>query len=158
MSRPYQSQPAGAKRAHARRKGLRYEPHATMRGVAMTDENITFIPADCKLKPMRDQLIIQPMDVLHSRVLIVPPHRSTLVRGKVIAAGPGHYPNRYDGPKGKRTKMMAGTIYVPNPVKSGDIVHLDGRQTGKSAFDAFYWGDKYCIHARTEDVAAVEDA
>ncbi len=146
------------KRAPSRRKGLRYTPDAQARGVAMTDENITFIPASVEIKPLRDQLVIAPLDVLHSRILIVPPHQSNLVRGQVLRAGPGHYPNTYDGPKGKRTKMMWGTRFVPNPVKVGDIVHLDGRQTGKSAFDAFYWGQIYCIHARAEDVAGIEDA
>ena len=133
------------------------------RGMAMAVKTIDFIPADRKLKPLRDQLIVQPLDVVHSHILIVPPHTSKLVRGKVLAAGPGHYPNAYrdkDGnknpPKGKRVKMVAGTTFVPNPVKVGDIVHLDGRQTGKAAFDAFYHGDKYCIHCRAEDVAGVE--
>lgn len=139
-----------------RPRGKRYEPSLAGRGVVMTDENITFIPAETKLKPMRDQMIISPLDVVHSHILIVPPHKSALVRGKVIAVGPGHYPNRYNGPKGKRTKVMAGTVFVPMPVKVGEIVHLDGRQTGKSAFDAFYWGDKYCIHCRAEDVAGIE--
>jgi co-chaperonin GroES (HSP10) len=148
------------------RKGQRFSQSKVGRGVAMTDENLTFIPAGTKLKPLRDQIIIEPMDIMHSRVLIIPPHESKLIRGKVIAAGPGHYPNRYldkngdripDGRKVGRTQIVAGTVFVPNPVRVGDTVHLDGRQTGKSAFDAFYWGPKYCIHARAEDVAGVED-
>lgn len=129
----------------------------------MVDENIAFIPAHFKINPLRDQIVVAPMEVIHSRVLIVPPHSSKLVRGKVIAAGPGHYPNGYmdkDGnknpPKHKRVQVYAGTLFVPNPVKVGDIVHLDGRQTGRTAFDAFYWGQVYCLHARAEDVAAVE--
>ena len=148
--------PSPLARSRRRPKGKRFEQSQFGRGVTMTDENITFIPADCQLRLLRDQIIIAPMDVLHSRVLIIPPHRSALVRGKVIATGPGHYPNRYDGPKGKRTKIMAGTVFVPITVKVGDIVHLDGRQTGKSAFDCFYWGSKYCLHAREADVAGIE--
>lgn len=151
------SLPNRSSRPRTARKGKRFENSKTERGVRMTDENITFIPADTKLRPLRDQMIVEPLDVVHSRILIVPPHQSTLVRGKVIAAGPGFYPNRYDHPeKHKRTKVMAGTIYRPITVKVGEIVHLDGRQTGKSAFEAFYWGDKYCIHCREEDVAGVE--
>lgn len=137
-------------------KRRHFQASKTERGMALTTETLDTIPASCKLRCLRDQMIVQPLDVQHSKILIIPPHSSKLVRGKVLAVGPGHYPNRYDGPKGKRTKMMAGTTFVPTEVKVGQIVHLDGRNTGKSAFDAFYWGDKYCIHARQEDCAGVE--
>lgn len=146
-----------ALRRRKRRKGQRFENSIQGRGGQITEENITFIPAGWQLKPLRDQLIIEPLDVMHSRLLIVPPHRSVLVRGKILAAGPGIYPPRYDhAEKHKRTKIMAGMAFRPMSVKIGDIVHLDGRQTGKGAFEAFYWGEKYCIHAREEDVAGYE--
>jgi co-chaperonin GroES (HSP10) len=141
---------------HATPKRRHFQQSKTERGIALNPETIDFIPASCVLKPMRDQMIVMPLEVMHSRILIIPPHSSKLVRGKVLAIGPGHYPNKYNGPKGKRTKMMAGTIFVPTEVKVGDIVHLDGRNTGKNAFDAFYWGERYCIHARQEDVAGIE--
>jgi hypothetical protein len=158
MAREYVSAREALRRRNRQRpKGKRYEPSMAGRGMTMTDENLTFIPAETQLRLLRDQMIIAPMDVLHSRILIIPPHSSVLIRGKVLAAGPGYYPNRYDhSEKHKRTKVMAGTVFVPMSVKVGDVVHLDGRQTGKSAFDAFYWGDKYCIHCRQEDVAGVE--
>jgi hypothetical protein len=143
-------------RRHADVKRRHFQPSRTERGTALNPETIDFIPASCVLKPMRDQMIVEPIDILHSRVLIVPPHSSKLVRAKVLMVGPGHYPNRYNGPKGKRTKIMAGTVFVPTEVKPGDIVHLDGRGSGKSVFDAFYWGDKYCLHAREADVAGIE--
>jgi hypothetical protein len=150
-----------------RRKGQRFIPSKTGRGVAMVDENITFIPADCILKPLRDQIIIAPMDVLHSRILVIPPHESRLVRGTVVAHGPGVYPTVYadkwgdrlpDHARKRRAMSMAGTVFRPISVKVGDIVHLDGRISGVKSFDAFYWGDRYCIHAREEDIAACEES
>jgi co-chaperonin GroES (HSP10) len=151
-------------RRHATPKRRHYQQSMTGRGLSLNVETIDFIPADCVLKPMRDQMIVQPINVVHSKVLIVPPHQSKLVRGKVLAIGPGHYPLQYldkDGnknaPRGKRAKIAAGEVFVPTEVKVGDIVHLDGRNTGKSAFDCFYYGDKYCLHAREADVAGVED-
>jgi hypothetical protein len=156
--------PRSQRRPVRARKGQRFENSLSGRGVTMTDENITFIPASVKLRPLRDQLIVQPMDVVHSRILIVPPHSSKLVRGKVLAAGPGHYPNGYmdkwgnkNAPKGQRTQIYAGTVFVPMEVQIGQIVHLDGRGTGKSCFEAFYWGDKYCLHARQADIAGIEE-
>lgn len=141
---------------HRNVRKRQFRHSSTERGVQFSTETIDFIPADVKLRCLRDQMIVEPIDVMHSHVLVIPPHSSKLVRGKVRAIGPGHYPNRYDGPKGKRTKIMAGTIFVPTTVKVGDIVHLDGRQTGKGAFDAFYWGSQYCLHAREADVAGIE--
>lgn len=141
---------------HSPVKRRHFQASKTERGLALSTETIDFIPGDTKLRCLRDQMIVEPIDIMHSRLLIIPPHQSKLVRAKVLAIGPGHYPNRYDGPKGKRTKMMAGTVFVPTEVKPGQIVHLDGRQTGKGAFDAFYWGDKYCLHARQEDCAGIE--
>jgi hypothetical protein len=151
-------------RRHAPTKRRHYQQSITGRGMSLNVETIEFIPASCVLKPLRDQMIVQPIDVIHSHVLIVPPHQSKLIRGKVLAIGPGHYPNIYidkngnrNAPKGKRTKIGWGERFVPTEVKVGDIVNLDGRNTGKSAFDCFYYGDKFCLHAREADVAAVED-
>jgi co-chaperonin GroES (HSP10) len=153
--------------SHARRpkKGQRFKKLSDVRGARITDENITFIPKEMKLRPLRDQIIVEPVDIMHSRVLIIPPHESKLVRGKVIAVGPGHYPNYYldkdgkrlaDHERNKRAKVASGTVFVPTTVRVGDMVHLDGRNTGKDAFDAFYYGDQYCVHAREADVAGVE--
>jgi hypothetical protein len=133
-----------------------FQQSRTERGVALNPETIDFIPESCVLKPLRDQMIVEPINVVHSKVLIVPPHTSKLVRAKVLAIGPGHWPNRYNGKKGKRTKVMAGSVFVPTEVRVGQIVHLDGRGSGKSVFDAFYHGDKYCLHAREADVAGIE--
>ena len=72
--------------------------------MALTCETIDFIPASCKLRMLRDQMIVQPIDVVHSRVLVVREFGSKLVRAKVLAIGPGHYPNRYDGPKREKNQ------------------------------------------------------
>jgi hypothetical protein len=141
---------------HREVKKRHFQQSRTERGMALNPETIDFIPASCVIKPMRDQMIVEPIGIMHSRLIVVREFSSKLVRAKVLAIGPGHYPNRYNGPKGKRTKIMAGTVFVPTEVKVGDIVHLDGRNTGKSAFDAFYHGDKYCLHCREADVAGIE--
>lgn len=150
-------------RRHRDVKKRHFQQSMSGRGVSLVAETIDFIPASCVLRPLRDCMIIEPMDIQHSRVLIVPPHTSKLVRGKVLAIGPGHYPLIYldkDGnrgaPRGKRAKIAWGEIFVPTTIKSGMVVHLDGRNTGKSCFDAFFWGDKYCLHAREADVAGYE--
>ena len=49
-------------------------------------------------------------------ILVVREFGSKLVRAKVLAIEHGHYPNRSDK-EGKRTKIMAGTVFVPTEVK-----------------------------------------
>jgi len=134
-----------------RQRGKRFIPSREGRGVAMHDENITFIPADTKLRPLRDQMIVEPLDVVQSRILILPPSDKTL-RGRVLAIGPGYYPTQYDSrDRHKRTKSWAGMAFVPCETKVGDIVRLEGYNN-----ESFFWGDKYCVHAREQDVVGTE--
>jgi hypothetical protein len=140
-------------RRHPRkgRKGMRFDPSRTSRGVGLSEENLTFIPADVKLRSLRDQMIVEPIDVIRSRILVLPPQDKTL-RAKVLTVGPGHYPTQYDHrEKHKRTKAWAGLGFMPTEVKVGDIVRLEGFNS-----EGFFWGTKYCVHAREQDVCGIE--
>lgn len=135
-----------------RKKGKRFQQSKSERGVTMTDENLTFIPAHWIIKPMRDQMVVEPTDVVHSKFIIVPAGGDP-VRGVVKAIGPGHYRTQYDSQdKHKRTKSWAGMKFIPTEVKVGQTVLLDPNLK----YEQFYWGDKLHIHARQEDVAGVE--
>jgi co-chaperonin GroES (HSP10) len=140
------------KRHYPRPKGRRFEASKSERGVRMTDENLAFIPADHVIRPLRDQMVVEPLDVVHSRILIVP-DTSDPVRGIVKAIGPGHYRTQYDHrDKRKRTKAWAGMQFIPTEVKVGQTVLLDPHLK----FDLFYWGDVAHIHCRQEDVCGIE--
>lgn len=139
-------------RRRTRRKGQRFENSKSERGVRMTDENLTFIPATTKLRPLRDQMIVEPTDVVHSHILIVPKGGDP-VRGICKAIGPGVYPKQYDSrDKHKRTKVWEGVQFVPTEIKLGQTVALDPNLK----YEQFYWGDVMHIHCRQEDVAWVE--
>lgn len=152
-----------------RAQALRFAHSPLGRGVHADYEQLDVIPADTKIRPLRDQMVVKLINVMHSRRLIIPPHTSVLIRGEVMAIGPGHYPHQYlygdpdkrksgDNPeRRKKVAVKAGTVFRPTQCKVGQIVHLDGRKTGKDAFDAFYYGKAYCIHCREEDVALVEN-
>ena len=130
---------------------MKFSPSTAGRGLSVNRDNLAFIPAEMTLKPLRDQMIVEPLDVMQSRILILPPAQKTL-RARVLAVGPGHYPRQYNAPKGeKRTKWWHGTTFVPAQCKVGDIVRLEGFNN-----EGFFWGDKYCVHAREQDVAGIE--
>ncbi len=134
----------------------RFTPSRAARGVSMSVETVDFVPADCALRPLRDQMIVEPLDVVHSRILIVYVETKPL-RGTVRAVGPGCYPKRYDHPdKAKRTKMWDSMAFRPTVTRVGDIVQLGGIAWGGFAFEGFFWGDTYCIHCREEDVCGIE--
>lgn len=135
-----------------RRKGQRFENSRSERGVRMTDENLTFIPADWVIKPLRDQMVVEPTDVILSRILIIPPGGDP-VRGIVKAIGPGHYRKQYDHrDKQKRTKVWEGVQFIPTEVRIGQEVLLDPNLK----YEQFYWGDRLHLHCRQEDVAGIE--
>lgn len=150
-----------------RRVARRQVEHApNRRSARLSTESLTMVPAEMVLRPLRDQMIVEPLDVVHSRILIVPAAGKP-VRGKVLAVGPGHYPTRYQDSHGdylpdwnrqKRAKSAAGTRFIPTTVKVGDIVHLGGMEHGGYSFEGFYHGRVYCIHCREADVAGVENA
>lgn len=124
-------------------------------GVRFGGETITRVPADAKLRPLRDQMIVEPLDVVHSKMLIVI-DRSKPLRGIVKAIGPGHYPKKYDHrDKHKRTKMWDSKRFQPTEIKVGDVVELGGAEIGGYAFETFWWGDVVHLHCREADVAVV---
>jgi len=122
------------------------------RGAELSHKTTTYIPADCKLRPLRDQIILEPIDNAFSAIVIVI-NESKPIRGIVRAIGPGVYPIQYDHPdKHRRTKMAWGKQFRPCDVKVGDIVSIESfeRQT-------LYWGDKIHLLCREEDVRFIEE-
>ena len=126
------------------------------RGSELSHKTITHIPANAKLRPLRDQLIIEPLDGDLSAILIII-HERKPVTGIVKAVGPGCYPKRYDHrDKNKRTKMWDSKALRRTEVKVGDKVDLGGHNTGGYAFDTFYWGDTlHLYNVREEDVTFI---
>lgn len=153
MRQHVSAQAALQRRSRTKPKGKRFVPSKTERGVAMTDENITFIPADWSIAPLRDQMVVEPLDVIHSRILIVP-QGGDPVRGTVKAIGPGLYRRQYDHrDKHKRTKVWEGMQFVPTEVQIGETVLLDPHLK----YEQFFWGDVLHIHCREEDVCGIEE-
>jgi hypothetical protein len=129
-------------------------PKQFARGSYLPQETLTFIPETSTLRCLRDQLIIEPLDVVFSRYLIVPQGKP--IRGICRVAGPGVYPNRYDHPeKHKRTKVMAGMAFRPTETKVGDIVWAGGLERTYN-FEQFWHGDTLLFHCRDEDIVCIE--
>ena len=123
-------------------------------GTRIGNETITSVPAEAQIRPLRDQIIIEPLDWRPSRIIEVV-HSNKVVRGRVKAVGPGCFPKKYDGPKGKRTKTWDSRAFLPTELRVGDIVELGGLEIGGYLHQTFRWGDKEHVICREADVAMV---
>jgi co-chaperonin GroES (HSP10) len=128
------------------------------RGVEMSQKTITTIPADAKIRPTQDHIVVEPLETTLSNIIVILNEHKP-VRGTVLAVGPGIYPKRYDHPdKQRRTKFWDGKTFRPTEIKVGDVVNLGGLEIGGYAFQTFYWGSKLCLMAQERDVALVEES
>jgi hypothetical protein len=126
------------------------------RGTRIGNETLARIPAQARIRCLRDQIVVEPLDWEPSKIIAVAYFGKPL-RGTVRAAGPGRYPIRYDGPKGKRTKRWDAKCFRPCDVKVGDIVELGGLELGGYLHSTFWWGTTEMVMCREEDVAIVID-
>lgn len=130
--------------------------NAVSYGQRIGNETLTFVKADERIRPLRDQIIIEPLEMDHGTSLAVVYHGKPL-RGIVRAVGPGHYPRRYNGPKGRRSKSWDAKCFQPCDVKVGDTVDLGGGEIGGYLFMQIKWGDKDMVVCREADVCVVRE-
>lgn len=123
-------------------------------GARVSNKTLTIVPKEAKVRPLRDRIIVEPLDWRPSKYIEVVYTGETL-RGRVKAIGPGRHPLKYDGPKGHRSKSWEAKHFQPTEVKVGDIVELGGLEIRGYLFTSFLWGDKEHIICQEADVAAV---
>lgn len=126
------------------------------RGTRVGNECLEFVRESDQIRPLRDQIIVEPLQMDHGTSLEVV-YRGKALRGTVLAVGPGHYPRRYNGPKGKRSKAWDAKCFQPCDVKVGDIVDLGGQELGGYLFQTIRWGSKEVVICREADVCVVRE-
>lgn len=124
-------------------------------GVRLGNECFDAISATAKVKPLKNRLVIEPIPWPFSDIIDVV-YTGRPLRGKVLAAGKGTYPKRYNGPKGKRSKSWDSQYFRPCDVKVGDIVQIGGLELAGYLFQTFRWGNKECVLCTEDDVTVIE--
>lgn len=124
------------------------------RGVRLGNETHDSIPAAARIRPLRDVIIVEPLNWEPSKIIQVV-YGGKPLRGIVRAVGPGCYPKRYDGPKGRRKKMWDAKCFRPCDVKVNDEVELGGLELRGYLHMTVRWGSTEMIVCREEDVAIV---
>lgn len=124
-------------------------------GTRIGHESIDALSAEAKVRPLRDQIVVEPISWPFSQILEVV-YTGRPLRGKVKAVGPGVYPKRYNGPKGQRSKSWDSKQFRPCDVKVGDVVQLGGLSLGGYLFPTFRWGGIEHVICREADVTGIE--
>jgi co-chaperonin GroES (HSP10) len=125
-------------------------------GTRVGNEVLDFVGEHETIRPLRDVIIVEPLEMDHGTSLAVV-YRGKPLRGRVLAVGPGLYPRRYDGPKGRRTKSWLAKNFRPCDVKVGDVVDLGGGEIGGYLFQSIRWGTKDVVMCREQDVCVVRE-
>ena len=102
---------------------------------AVANDLNAFVPADHAIRPLRDQIVVEPLPWKPSAILEVIIYAKPL-RGVVRAVGPGLYPKRYNGPKGRRTKSWDAKIVPAVRCEGGR--HRGARRFGDRGVFAQY--------------------
>lgn len=149
-----------------RRKQLlnQSQPLKGSRGARLGADTIEHIPETQNIRPLRDQVILEPLEVIYSRIVYVQRDTKAL-RGIVKAVGPGAYETGYRDAQGKRTNDRTGprrrterfhtNTWVPMSLKVGDVVELGGAEIEGYSFQTVYWGDKLHVICTEKDICGV---
>ncbi len=110
------------------------------------------IGADERLRPLRDQLIVKPLEWEPSQVIVVAGSKRKPLRGVVVAVGPGCYPKLYNKDKSKSWESKA---FRACEVKVGDVVELGGLEIDGYLFPQVLIGNERHVICREADVCGV---
>jgi len=123
-------------------------------GVRVGHETNVIVAEHETIRPLRDCIVVEVLEWEPSKILDVV-YRGKPLRGRILAVGPGHYPKRYNGRKGQRTKSWDSKCYLPTDLKVGDIVEFGGLEIRGYLFTTLRWGTKECVVCREADVCIV---
>ena len=123
-------------------------------GVRIGNETYDQVPAESKIRPLRDVIVLQPLDWRPSQI-IETVYWGKPLRGIVRAIGKGCYTKKYNGPKGVRTKSWDSKHFTPTELKVGDTVELGGLELKGYLFQTFRWGSIECVLCTEKDVTGV---
>jgi len=126
-------------------------------GIRISRKRVDFIPKDAIIRPLRDQIIVKPLPWEPSPYLksmgVEIVWQGGILRGEVLALGPGIYRKCYNA---DRSKTWDEKHLTPTDVKVGDIVELGGLEVhGYDHWLTLQWGDQKVILASERDVVGV---
>lgn len=133
-------------------------------GYRQGNELLAWIKASEHIRPLRDQLVIEPLPLdLNSSLEVV--YRGKPVRGIVRAVGPGRHPIKYFDSQGNSTTKRGdrktsklSKHFLPCDIKVGDVVDVGGLDIGGYLFPLIRWGTWDVFICTERDVCLIDEA
>lgn len=119
------------------------------------DRKATDYVAQGHLRPLRDHIVVKPLEWNPSKVIEIAGNTRRPLRGEVVAVGPGCYPWIYNKDRSKRRESK---IFRPTEVKVGDVVELGGLEIDGYSFPQVMVGTETFLVAREADVVGIHHA
>lgn len=121
-------------------------------GVRLERRATDLVPTGHKVRPLRDHIIVKPLEWEPSKLIQVAGGTRRPLRGVVVACGPGVYPKRYSG---NRSKCWDSKAFRRCDVKVGDTVELGGLEIDGYSFPQILIENELHVIAREEDVCGI---
>lgn len=111
------------------------------------------------LRPLRDQIILKPLQWRPSRIIEIAGNKRRPLRGEIVAIGPGRHVYKYwRNSKGERVKMSFTGQVIPTELKAGDIVEIGGLEIDGYKFPTTDIDGVQYVICREADVCFVHEA
>lgn len=123
-------------------------------GVRLDRKRTDYIPPDVTIRPLRDQIVVKPLEWEPSKVIQIAGDTRKPLRGVVVAAGPGTYPWIYNADRSKRWQSKQ---FRKTEVKPGDVVELGGLEIDGYSFPQILIGNEVHLICTEKDVACVHE-
>jgi co-chaperonin GroES (HSP10) len=111
-----------------------------------------FIPQGATIRPLRDHILVKPLEWKPSKILAIAGSERKTLRGTVVAVGPGTYHWQYNQDRSKRWQSKH---FRRTEVKVGDVVELGGLENGGYSFPEVLVGTELHIIASERDVCGI---
>ncbi len=127
----------------------------TSTGVTLDRERSDVLEQGEFLRPLRDHIIVRPLEWRPSSIIAVAGTTHRPLRGVVVAAGPGCYPWKYSKDRSRKWESLQ---FRPMQCRVGDTVELGGLEIGGYQFPQILIESVVHIICREEDVTGIVDA
>lgn len=111
-----------------------------------------FISPTQTIRPLRDQILVRPLQWTPSRTIQIAGDTRRTLRGTVIAVGPGTYQWKYNRDRSKRWQSK---YFQRTEVKVGDIVELGGLENGGYEFPTISIGNELHVLCSERDICGI---
>ena len=128
-------------------------------GVELNRKTYDSVPAGQTLRPLRDKILVK-VESLELSDTIIAEWKGKPVRGRVVAAGPGRYPNIHT--RGERHgesfhEIRASRQFRATEVRVGQMVEFGGMEIGGYPLQQIYLDGQLHILTSEQDVVGVHE-